>query len=143
MNKRGISGVVAAILLVLIVIVTASIIFTWQRSFQSSSKKQGQAFTCLNVDLSIMDACYEDDDLYISLKNNEQATIGDYIIVILYYESHSQKIPSPPIITIPPFQTAKITVPYEGEIEKIEIIPKIENNGFCPENAPQADLHQC
>lgn len=61
MNKRGVSPVIATVLLILIVIVLAAIIFLWARGFVSESvEKNGRAveLSCENVNFQAEDfAC--------------------------------------------------------------------------------------
>ena len=72
MEKRGVTPVIATVLLITIAIVLAFIIFIWARGFVSEkSEKFGEPVenSCANVEFSI-DAVFDDNKIYVTNEGN-------------------------------------------------------------------------
>jgi len=82
-KKRGLSPVVATVLLVSVVIVLALIIFLWARGFLSERVQKFDSaieLSCDNVDFVAGISFGPDNDKYLDLKNNGNVPIYGVII---------------------------------------------------------------
>jgi flagellin-like protein len=111
MNKKGISPVIATVLLIGIVVVLATIIFIWARSFiDESAVKNGRAvgLTCANVEFQwrvvLMSAsCNNDPSIEI---NN----IGNIPIYGLVLKKYDENVGSLDILLDKPFDGGTLTI---------------------------------
>ncbi len=98
MNKRGVSPVVATVLLIVIVVVLAAIIFVWARGFLSESAVKGDRAvetSCTDVDFEVRvvsDAGECSPESPAAIDINNIGNIPIYGIQVLRYKSDTGSI---------------------------------------------------
>lgn len=140
MKKKGLSGIIANVLLVLLTISLISVVgfFAIKFAKQDPFEKQS-SFNCVtNANIMILSACYEGNLLKINVKNNREIMLGDFFLVeVSYIDSRVEEIPTPYHTYVKGYETKQIVIPYLAEISKIKVIPKIEAQAYlCSNNAP-------
>jgi flagellin-like protein len=78
-NKRGISPLVATILLIAFAVSIGALIMNWSSSAESSSALTGEG-GCSDIEISILDSCQTDTEISLSLKNNGNSAIEAIIL---------------------------------------------------------------
>jgi len=139
MNKRGVSEVIATVLLVAIVIVIIAIIATWSYNFvQEKARESREMLYCQQLDVAVRQACYEENTTKISIKNYKDITIEHDSMVRLEGTNSYVEVPFPPFSTIESFEMGQIELSYNkstiGDIQKIIFFPKLSLEGkkfFC------------
>ena len=130
MNKRGVSEVIATVLLVAIVIVIIAIIATWSYNFvQEKARESREMLYCQQLDVAVRQACYEENTTKISIKNYKDITIEHDSMVRLEGDKSYADIPFPPFSTIGGLEMGQIELSYDkstiGDIQKIIFFPKL------------------
>ena len=80
------------------------------------------------------------------MKNKKDIILGDFFLVILYFENGiSEEIPTPYNTRVMPYETKTITIMYYEGTEKIKVVPRIEEQSYlCREVAPEfGDIKEC
>ncbi len=77
-NKRGISPLIATVLLISFAVSIGALIMNWS-SADSSPVAIGSP-TCSAVELSILSSCQTDTEIVLSLKNDGAAIIGGIVL---------------------------------------------------------------
>lgn len=77
-DKRGISPLVATILLIAFAVSIGALIMNWSSSEPSSVELSSG--TCSVVELSILSSCQTDTEISLSLKNDGNSAIGAIIL---------------------------------------------------------------
>ena len=139
MNKRGVSEVIAAVLLVAIVIVIIAIIFTWSYNFvQKKARESKENLYCQELDIAVRQSCYEESTARIAIKNNKDIAVLDDSMVRLEGTTSYVEVPFPPFSTIESFEMKQIEFSYNksiiGNIQKVMLFPKLILEGkkfFC------------
>ncbi|MFH1638088.1 MAG: archaellin/type IV pilin N-terminal domain-containing protein [Candidatus Woesearchaeota archaeon] len=86
LNKRGISPLIATVLIIGFTVALAAVILIWGQSFtkgiQSSTEEQtNTALMCANdVKFSITGACYDGDKINITVKNDGNVDIQNFTV---------------------------------------------------------------
>jgi len=143
MEKRGLSKVVA-IFFIIMISVMAVILFwvfltnTLEKQGESVQEKYSFLNCIQDVEISILDVCYQDNLLKLKLKNKRELILGDFFLVEFTFINGSvELIPTAYHTYLQPYETKTIIVQYPGELEKIKVIPKIETQAYlCPDSAP-------
>ena len=130
MNKRGVSEVIATVLLVAIVIVIIAIIATWSYNFvQEKARESREMLYCQQLDVAVRQACYEENTTKISIKNYKDITIEHDSMVRLEGDKSYADIPFPPFSTIGGLEMGQIDISYDkesiGSLKKIIFFPKL------------------
>ena len=130
MNKRGVSEVVAAVLLVAIVIVIIGIIAVWSFGFvQKSARESREKLYCDQLDIAIKQACYEENTTKIVIKNYKNITIEHDSVVRLEGDKSYADIPFPPFSEIGGLEMGQLEISYDkeeiGDLEKVVFFPKL------------------
>jgi hypothetical protein len=145
MEKRGVSKIMTTVLLVVIAIILVFSIYPIVRDY--SAGKLQIKFNCIqDADIDILNACYEDNLLKIEVKNKNDIILGDFFLVILYFETGiSEEVPTPYNTYVMPYETKIITMVYYEGTEKIKVVPRIEEQSYlCREAAPEfEDIEEC
>ena len=141
-EKRGLSNIIVTVLFVLLVIAAAGILYSVIKKYVAGSNlEQGKAsINCISdVKIEILNACYQGNLFKITIKNKGSLILGDFFLIDLFYlNGTSEIIPTPYNTFINPYQTKTVIVPYHENLEKIMVIPKIENQAYlCYQNAPE------
>ena len=113
MNRRGVSPVVATVLLIVIVVVLAVIIFLWARGFLSESAVKGDrvvSISCADVEFDaqvvvVANEC--DGDSAVDINNIGNIPI--YGVQVLRYDSSAGSIEDVPL-TDQPFVAGTVTI---------------------------------
>ncbi len=143
MEKRGVSGVIVGVLLILVVISAVIIVYIFVTQFTSSSSSKGKdSFDCLSeVNLEIVDSCYSVSngitEVKVSVKNNNGFDYeSDFFSVI----ANGVTVPIPTALDdsgLGGFEQKEFT--FYGNFDegaKFSLIPKIrQNEGYCYGNA--------
>ncbi len=137
MEKRG-SQTLTAFLLIIIAVI--AIIYIYSIIKNRNIENLQVKFNCIkDIKIEILNACYENNLLKIEIKNKDDIILGDFFLVTLYFNNQTSKtIPTPYHTYIMPYETKTIIVPYHEGLEKIRVIPRIENQNYlCSEFAPE------
>ncbi len=144
-DKEGISSIMTTIFL--IVLATVSIISFYQIIKDYNVERVQMKFNCIkDVNVEILDACHEDNTLKIKMKNNEDIILGDFFLVVLYFDDGtSEEIPTAYNTFIMPYETKIIVIPYYEGIIKMKVVPRIEEESYlCREVAPDfKNIEEC
>ena len=128
MEKRGISPLIATILLIGLVVVIALFVFNWIGSvIDSQTSSTDDLMETYMTDLSFDFDCQNDIDLseiYIMFSNNYHGPIDSFLL--LYNDSTMLSLDG--IFSLEPYQSASYTVVSKNS-QFIEAIPLIEING--------------
>jgi len=144
MEKRGSQTLTAFFLIIIAVVaVTSIILIIKNRNIEDLQVR----FNCIkDIKIEILNTCYEGNLLKIEIKNKDDIILGDFFLISLYFSNQtSETIPTPYNTYIMPYETKTITVPYYKGLEKIRVIPRIENKNYlCSEFAPEYEnINEC
>ena len=144
MKKRGSQTLTAFLLIMIAVIAVVSIYaIIKNRNVENVQTK----FNCIkDIKIEILNACYENNLLKIEIKNKESIILGDFFLIALYFKNQtSETIPTPYHTYIMPYETKTIIVPRHNDLQKIKVIPRIENQNYlCSEFAPEFEnINEC
>ena len=144
MKKRGVSEVISIFFAILVVTIIIIIIFSYIKNYKVE-QAQSKLNCIKDVNVEILDACYENNVLKITLKNRNDIILGDFFLVTIYYQGTSKVIPTPYLTYLNPYEAKTILMPYYEGTEKIKVIPRIERQSYlCPEVAPEfKDIKPC
>ena len=132
-NKRGISPLIATVLLVAFVVALAIIAFLWAKHFVSEQAvKRGavsqQTLNCAtDVEIKITNAYVSEDKIYITIENLKSNTVDGFVIRIIGANSVE-----PIEIYQQPLKPLEVGVfvsefheDVTGSVKEIEIIPRL------------------
>jgi len=144
MEKRGTQTLTTFLLIIVAVIaITSIILIIKNRNIEELQVK----FNCIkDIKIEILNTCYEGNLLKIEIKNKDDIILGDFFLISLYFNNQtSETIPTPYNTYIMPYETKTITIPYYKGLEKIRVIPRIENENYlCSELAPEYEnINEC
>lgn len=146
MKKRGVSTFTAETLLIAATIGLATILVMWSQGLFNDLMEEGSLTTTktisctFDIDLKIVDACYDSDSIDVTIDNNKDKSINGDLLLIRIEGNNVVTRPTPPNTNLEPFEREVIYTQYDpsfGVIKKISIIPRIEENGkavFCSMN---------
>jgi len=128
MNKRGISPLIATILIIGLTIVIAVLIFVWGGKFvrqqrDITSAEIGTTVSCVgDVSLIVKNLCYDDNNIQLLLENKAGKDITGFVFKIAdNFSSYDDGLVS--------YKSSLFNATYVGEIPKvndvIRIYPKI------------------
>ena len=141
-NKKGISPLIASILLVAFVILIGSIVIFWGRSFiKERAQKEGELaekqLKCENIEIEIKNA--KKIERNIELENKGNLAIDGFILRVISGGSGSEKI----IQKVDPLKPAPITYSFSlGEDAKIDLIPALKPEGSNAPLVPCSNKHK-
>ncbi len=147
MSKKGISPLIATVLIVGLTIAMATAVMFWGRNLVESFQKDSEltAATQLacsqSVGLKVKTLCYDGTNIKISLENTNQQEISGFNLRLR--GSNSDQIAhEPPNTILPSLGIKTFSIPHSmeivGNIRAIDVIPKItfeEQSFFCTEKA--------
>jgi len=149
LSKKGLSNIVATILLILISIIAIVLVGSYIKNFLRNKQiEQSQLnLNCIqDVEIEILEACYNENLFKITVKNKKDIILGDFFLIIFYYsDGENEIIPTPYLTYIMPYETKIINVPYKKPTDKIIVVPRIEEQSFlCMNNAPEySNIKEC
>src|SRR3989344_7876392 len=119
MKKRGISPLIATVLIIGFTIVLAAVVIQWGGSLVEKLKGQSEGslakLTCAEkVNINIKDACDTGISVLLTLENKGDVDIGSFVIRVNGDKTNVKEIDE----SISPFGVKKISVPYP-----ISIVP--------------------
>ena len=140
MEKKGISPLIATVLIIGFVIALAVIILTWSQTFTERltettelSVEEGQE--CLqNVNIKIRSVCYNTEDfkIIVQIENQARAPLSNFIFRVFYTDKTVDMYDDEILGTLPleGFDIDVFNSPYDdndGERipEKLEVLPKL------------------
>jgi len=133
MQKKGVSPLIATILLVAFTITIAAMLMTWGRSLlekQILGAESAQArIDCIeNVEVDVRSACYKDNKVDIVIENKRNYKIDSFLIRLVGKNSVAVR---PSLAgALGPYEAKTISAVYDpiitGEIEEAVMIPKIK-----------------
>ncbi len=173
MNKKGISPLIATVLILGFTIALAAIVMTWGKSFtqglqESTEKSSESAILCATeINFKVKNVCLDSNNKYkITVENNGQRDIKYFDV--RYYKSPSDVVTGKisfdeasqgnGIIGITKFGVESdvddILTSYGGVIKEVEMVPTIEIGGsemtcqdtkasFGDQNAAQSPIVSC
>jgi len=137
-GKKSFSGVITAVLLILIAIITVAIVYVVVTKVLSSSKQKAEEqVTCLtSIDLDILDSCYGADYIQFTLKNNNAFDYEtDFFVLKVVRQGETLNlVPTVRPNSINGLEQRVFTADIldADKIEKLVFIPKIkEQAGYC------------
>ena len=144
MEKRGSQTLTEFLLIIVAVIAIISIsLIIKNRNIEDLQVR----FNCIkDIKIEILNTCYEGNLLKIEIKNKDDVILGDFFLISLYFNDQtSETIPTPYNTYIMPYEIKTIIIPYYEGVEKIRVIPRIENQNYlCPEFAPEYEnINEC
>ncbi|MBI2499184.1 hypothetical protein HYV88_02990 [Candidatus Woesearchaeota archaeon] len=146
MQKRGISELVGAVLVILIIVVLFVIVF-----FAFDVKKYVSNLgenPCDEVKIDVKSACYNKEKIIIKIENNGNIDVNNGFLFKIY-GNEVYDIPSVPLTLLGGFGTKEINLPYEefmGKLDKVVILPKFNMNNkqyICDSNLGGYKLNEC
>ena len=92
MKKRGLSQVVAIVLILIISLVAIGVLWGFVKNLlekeTTSIEKAQTALNCIQgVDITILDACYKNNLFKITIKNQRELILGDFFLVDFFRNS--------------------------------------------------------
>jgi len=79
-NKRGISPLIATILLIAFAVSIGALIMNWSSSVENTAPKLIKTSTCAVVDIQVLSACQNDQEIVLSLKNIGAETVNKILL---------------------------------------------------------------
>jgi len=154
--KKGISPLIATILIVGFTIVLAALVMRWTGTFfttttTETSEASEVAITCVsNIQFSVQNSCIEGNKIKLLLKNEGQ-DIQSFIVQVAGGEAQTtETLTGLAIYSSDNFIANYTSIPYTSlpnEIERVKIFPKILVNGeeqVCSEiNYVPSNLKTC
>lgn len=130
MFKKGVSPLIATVLIIGFTIAVVGIAITWQQGLiQSIMEEPIIEVECSELDFEVSAACQLSDSIIITFENfGEEPIYG--IEFRITGTLTSQMAPSPPFTTYPTAAGKTINLPYVasliGGLEEVEVIPKVQ-----------------
>lgn len=147
-KKRGISPLIATVLILGFTIALAAVIMTWGTSFTKKIQKETEAgadisiICATQVNFDITDACIDGTDVKITVKNDASKTIDSFKVRL--YKGGSEVDTPSDLSSLGSFDisTYKSTPNTftAGEVKMVELFPTITSSGSsitCAENVDQ------
>lgn len=144
-TKRGISPIIATVLLILFTVILATVVIMWGSTFsknvtEDASTSMDMQLECVNnVDVTILNACWKDrDTVYLTLQNNRDKEISS--LKVRLYKGMEEINSDITLPSLSSFDTYTKDAKWDGfadKINMIEVIPLINVNGKvggCPTN---------
>ena len=94
-RKRGLSPVIASVLIILLVITLFSIIFSWARGFveeQTEDTSAPNAKLCPSVEFIVMNITLIGNDTDLEFVNRGNVDIGSFYFRIYYCGGNAEKV---------------------------------------------------
>src|SRR3989338_7271215 len=144
MNKKGVSGIIVTILLILFIITVSGVAFNWIKGQTSGVMEQADIISeklqaCNDIDFEIEDAYCDGDVIIIQMTNNKNIDFKDaFSLELKAYESVE-------IQGLRQFEETNFGKNY-FKIEEVEIVPRLLLNGkqvFCSENKQVLEARNC
>jgi len=143
MNKRGISPLIATVLLVAFVITLAVLVFTWwdqvvkERAAKVGAESESQISCSLQIDFQVKDICFDAVTKFISfsVENDGDAPLHGFKVRIEGEDSSGEKVSGVSSISedVEEGSAKKTAVAYDSSIitsiDSLEIIPVIRAKG--------------
>ena len=79
-NKRGISPLVATILLIAFAVSIGALIMNWISSTENIGHKLIDTTTCAAVEIEVLSSCHNDNEIVLSLMNKGSNTINKILL---------------------------------------------------------------
>ena len=134
MNKRGISAIIATVILIAFVIIIGGIVWIYIQRFSSEQLEDiGDDEACFDLNINIVEACYTiinpgDDTIRIKVESESTQEVDSGFLVRIFGGSE-MLAPSEPFTKLKGFNVVDIEVPYDsskiGTVDKVEVIPKV------------------
>lgn len=151
MNKRGISPLIATVLLIAFTVTLFLIISTWvQRSVVEPGLKEGgekiaKTFDCFNAKIKIDSACAQNDNKKISVTFDNEGDVSlTGVTIRVLGAAGSQKFEKSDAIQ--PLERKKYLETVDdtitGKITEIEVYPKLESGVCSSSPAPKKPTAQ-
>ncbi|MBU4502977.1 MAG: hypothetical protein KKA79_10365 [Nanoarchaeota archaeon] len=142
MNKKGISPLIATVLILGFTVALAAIIMTWGTDFtkrmqESTEETSTTQITCAtDVIFDVKSVCFDTDHYNVVISNDGKEDIEKWRFRI--YESETTvDAPDPVTLQIKAFELKTVPVTGDGTHKKIEAIPIIQKGGkdiVCAQN---------
>jgi len=129
MNKKGISPVLGAVLLVAFTLALAGIVFVWMRRTSENIGNEQESTLCQNVNYAIGDLCRSGSSIEFNTINYAQDLILMGFMVTVEADGESKSYSSNPA-EIGSLKSADVSVDIDGiseNINRIRIIPRLKS----------------
>jgi len=135
MQKKGISPLITAVLLISLVISLVAVFIIWsQRNIKTTIGKAEQSqmkLSCTtDIDFDILDACYfSSDTIQVTVKNNKDKAINSGFLLRINNDIKA----SYPLTKVEAHGSTTFNAPLPNEeIKEIIVIPKIKSESLNP-----------
>ena len=145
MNTKGIAEI---LIIGFFILITVLIIFLVKPLLKNKGLEESQSLiNCIqDVEIEIVNACYQNNLLKIKISNKKSIILGDFFLVVMTYSNGEEEpIPTPYHTYVYPYETKDIFVAFETLPEKIKVIPRIEKQAYlCKNEAPEfKNINSC
>ncbi len=129
-NKKGISVLVAWILLILLTVSIGTAVYSWMKSYSSQNtevlSQKNEQQSCESAALSIINACQTSNFIYVDLRNQKNLKIEGISVnlITLYDDINTFKLNK----SINVGRTERFEIPKQGTVKKMIVIPAIKVN---------------
>ena len=149
--KRGMSSLIAIVLILGFTIVLTVLIFTYSTVLLKDTIGATQEkidFECNQVNFRIKEGCYTDENVSLLIENLEGYDLNAGFAARLYYDNNVTNIPTFPDIKIEAYSTETVSLFFSGlnKETRIELISKIKENDkviFCGDNSDFFMIKEC
>ena len=158
-NKRGISPLIATVLVIGFTIALALVIFTWGKTFtqtltEDTGKKAEQQLGCLQANLvsfEIKKACYSGSNVEFTLENKGDTTLDKVTLRVTGVEEDQVDVKEIDLNLVPlnikRFTEAFDTASVGAVATKVELLrPGFAQNGklvVCGDISEEASIEEC
>ncbi len=143
--KRGMTPVIGAVLLIVMVTVIGSMVFLWMKDSVNKAKEEALVQQeCQKIKFVVEDFCYEkisienietgesEDKTHIKFNGRNDAPEPELegFLIFIDYDGSTISIPSSPYSEIESYDSKKIATDFIDDIEgikQIRVVPKIKN----------------
>jgi flagellin-like protein len=128
-NKKAISPVIGAILLVAFTLALAGIVFVWMRRTSENIGNEQESTLCQNVNYAIGDLCHTGNLVKFNTMNYAQDLVLMGFMMTVEADGESKSYPSN-LAEIDSLKSADVSVDIDGiseNINRIRIIPRVKS----------------
>lgn len=131
MDKRGISSIIATVLIIAVTVIIAAGIVAWAMAFstdiqEGATEKNAQSMLCANSKIKLRFGCLEDDKLNLLIENKGQVDLAGFNIRVIGTASgYGVKFEQPLAIA----GISPVSIDYDnsiGTIKSVEVLPMVE-----------------
>lgn len=133
MKKRGVSQLIATILLIGFIIALVALVIIWGRHYiEERTEKEGavsqEKFSCsTDVEITVNDVSYAGSNMDVTVENLKESVIGSFIVRV---SGTSGTDPVDVYETLGKLSVKTLSFEFDestvGVVEKVDVIPQLE-----------------